>query len=105
MSPSKSYVGEIPRRSQMGSRKWRGFNTGKCECEPKKNFRGQALLSAETTVPSDEQFAGKGGNGQEKNKGRPSSAFQGYTPEALVQQVECICTAPFNNDSRGRGNT
>ncbi len=58
--------------------------------EPRKNFKGWAMLSAETTVLSDEQFAGKRGNSQKKAKGRSPSAFQGYTPEAPMQQVEYI---------------
>ncbi len=39
--------------------------------EPKKNFKGQAVLSTEMTVLSDKQFARNRGNGQKKAKGRP----------------------------------
>ncbi len=34
--------------------------------EPKKNLRGQALLSADTALPGDEQFTGKGKMGRKK---------------------------------------
>ncbi len=55
--------------------------------EPKKDCKGQVMLSAEMTLLSDEQFAGKHGNGQKKAKERPLSVFQGYTPEAAMQQA------------------
>ncbi len=71
--------------------------------EQKKNVRGKAMLSADTTLPGDDQFAGKWGNGQKKNKGRHLSVFEGYMPEAPLQQPEYVCTAPFTNDNRGRG--
>ncbi len=45
--------------------------------DQKKNFKGQAVFSAETNAPSNEQFARKCGNGQTKAKGRTPSAFQG----------------------------
>ncbi len=72
--------------------------------DPKKNFKGQPVFSAEVGVQNDEQSAGQHRNGQKKGKGRSPSALQGCMPEAPVQQAE-YCAAPFNNGgNRGRGN-
>ncbi len=73
--------------------------------EPKRNLKGQTLLSADMTLLGDDEFAGKQGNGQKKNKGKCPLAFEGYLPEAPVQQAEYVCIAPFNNDNQGRGST
>ncbi len=64
--------------------------------DPKKNFKGQPVFNVDMATQNDEQSIGQRGNGRKKGKGRSPSTFQGYMPEATLQQAE-YCTVPFNN--------
>ncbi len=71
--------------------------------EQKKNPKMQVVLNTDTALPDEEQFARRCGTGQKKTKNKHPSIYEGYRPEAPVQQAEFARAAPLNNDSQGRG--